>query len=73
MWQEGPNQFIPFIVTMVSIILTDLLVGTLIGLAISISYILHSNLRRPLRRIVEKHLGGDVIRLELANQSAFSI
>ena len=71
MWQEGPNQFIPFIVTIVSIILTDLLVGTLIGLAISISYILHSNLRRPLRRIVEKHLGGDVIRLELANQVSF--
>lgn len=71
MWNEGPYQFIPFALTVVSIVLTDLLTGILIGLAISISFILHSNLRRPLRRIVEKHLGGDVIHLELANQVSF--
>jgi hypothetical protein len=35
---------------------TDLLVGVLIGLGISILFILHSNLRRPLRRIMEKHI-----------------
>jgi len=47
------------------------LIGLLIGMAISISFILHSNLRSPLRRIVEKHLGGDVIHLQLANQVSF--
>ncbi len=71
MWSEGRYQFIPFVVTVVSIVLTDLLIGILIGLAISVSFILHSNLRRPLRRVVEKHLGGDVIHLELANQVSF--
>ncbi len=31
----------------------------------------HSNVRRPIRRIVEKHLGGDVMHIELANQVSF--
>ena len=37
----------------------------------SISFILHSNMRRPIRRFVEKHLGGDVLHIELANQESF--
>jgi carbonic anhydrase len=71
MWAEGPYQFLPFAFTVVAIVITDPLIGLLIGLAISISFILHSNLRSPLRRIVEKHLGGDVIHLQLANQVSF--
>jgi carbonic anhydrase/SulP family sulfate permease len=52
-------------------VLTDLLVGILIGMAISVSFILNSNLRRPVRQFVEKHLGGDVLHIELANQVSF--
>ena len=55
----------------IAIILTDLLVGILIGLGVAILFILHSNFRRPLRRIVEKHIGGEVLRIELANQVSF--
>lgn len=71
MWREGRYQFIPFIATLVSIVFTDLLIGILIGLTISLLFILHSNLRRPIRRIVETHLGGDVLHIELANQVSF--
>jgi carbonic anhydrase len=71
MWDVGRQQFIPFALTVVSIVLTDLLVGILIGLGASIAFILASNVRRPLRRIVEKHLGGDVVHIELANQVSF--
>lgn len=71
MWSEGRYQFIPFVVTLGSIVLTDLLVGILIGLAVSIVFILSSNLRRPVRRIVETHIDGDVLHLELANQVSF--
>ncbi|MBI2825253.1 MAG: bifunctional SulP family inorganic anion transporter/carbonic anhydrase [Planctomycetia bacterium] len=71
MWSEGRYQFIPFAVTLVSIVLTDLLIGIAIGLAVSIGFILNSNLRRPLRRTVEKHLGGEVLHIELANQVSF--
>lgn len=71
MWTKGPYQFIPFIVTVIAIVFTDLLIGVLIGLAISLGFILRSNFQRPLRRIVERHLGGDVVRIELANQVSF--
>ena len=71
MWSEGRYQFIPFAVTIVAIVLTDLLIGILIGLAVSIGFILTSNMRRPMRRFVEKHLGGDVVHIELANQVSF--
>ncbi|MCA1962727.1 MAG: hypothetical protein LDL31_02135 [Prosthecobacter sp.] len=71
MWAEGPNQFLPFIITVVAIVLTDLLIGILIGLGVSICFILHSNMRRPLRKVMEKHMTGDVLRIELANQVSF--
>lgn len=71
MWSEGRYQFAPFAVTVVSIVLTDLLIGILIGLAVSLAFILNSNLRRPLHRVVEKHLGGEVLHIELANQVSF--
>jgi len=71
MWKEGRAQFLPFAITIAAIVFTDLLTGVIIGLGISILFILHSNLRRPLRRIVEKHAGGEVLRIELANQVSF--
>lgn len=71
MWQEGRYQFLPFALTVVAIVFTDLLIGVLIGLALSLGFILNSNLRRPIRRFVEKHLGGDVLHIELANQVSF--
>ena len=71
MWNSGRYQFVPFALTVVAIVFTDLLTGLLIGMAVSIGFILHSNLRSPMRRIVERHLGGDVVHLELANQVSF--
>lgn len=71
MWEQGRYQFIPFIVTLVAIVFTDLLIGILIGLGVSVVFILNSNLRRPVRRIVETHLDGDVLHIELANQVSF--
>ena len=71
MWNEGRYQFVPFALTVGAIVLTDLLIGVLIGLAVSIAFILNSNMRRPIRRFVEKHLGGDVLHIELANQVSF--
>lgn len=71
MWNEGRYQFAPFALTVISIVLTDLLIGISIGLAISLAFILTSNVRRPLRSIVERHLGGEVLHIELANQVSF--
>lgn len=71
MWKEGRTQFLPFVITVVAIVFTDLLIGILIGLGIALLFILHSNFRRPLRQVMEKHVGGDVLRIELANQVSF--
>lgn len=71
MWESGRSQFAPFVITLVAIVLTDLLYGVLIGLGVSIAFILRDNMRRPLRRIVEKHLNEEVFHIELAPQVSF--
>ncbi len=71
MWSQGKYQFYPFIITLLAIVFSDLLIGILIGLGVSILFILNSNLRRPIRRIVESHVGGEVLHIELANQVSF--
>jgi carbonic anhydrase len=71
MWAGGKSQFLPFVVTVGGIIVTDLLRGIVIGLCTSMAFILLSNVRRPVRRVLEKHVGGDVLRIELANQVSF--
>ncbi len=71
MWSEGRYQFAPFIITLTSIVLTDLLIGILIGLAVSILFILNSNLRAPIRRVVETRDGVELTRIQLADQVSF--
>lgn len=71
MWRAGRYQFIPYMATLVGIVFTDPLAGIGIGLLVSAGFILWSNLRRPMKLLVEHHLGGDVTRIELANQVSF--
>ncbi len=71
MWRQGKYQFTPFIVTLLAIVFTDLLSGILIGMGVSLLFILNSNLRTPIRRIVETHLGGQITHVELSNQVSF--
>lgn len=71
MWRGGRSQFLPFAATVAAIVLTDLLVGVMIGMAVAVAFILWSNVRRPVRRVVERHPGGEVVHVELANQVSF--
>lgn len=71
MWSEGLYQFAPFAITVLAIVFTDLLMGVLIGLAVALGFILRSNFRRPLRKIVERHMGGELVHIELADQVSF--
>lgn len=71
MWAEGRSQFVPFIVTVLAIVFTDLLIGVLIGLGTGLAFILHSNFRRPMLRFMERHVTGDVLRIEFSNQVSF--
>ena len=49
MYKEGNRQFIPFIVTIIGIVLTDLLIGIALGLVVAIVIILSNNLRIPFK------------------------
>lgn len=47
MYKLGWLQFLPFIITIMAILLTDLLVGICVGLAVGVFFILQANYRRP--------------------------
>lgn len=70
MYAQGVKQFIPFMVTIVGILLTDLLVGIGIGLAVAIFYILLNNYKTPYF-VEDKRKDHGVIHLELAEDVSF--
>ncbi|WP_295126223.1 SulP family inorganic anion transporter [uncultured Chitinophaga sp.] len=71
MFAKGKYQWVPFVVTVVAIIATNLLVGVAIGLAASVLSILRGNLKSPYLFSKEKYRTGDFIRLELAQEVSF--
>ncbi len=71
LYAKGLNQFIPFLVTVLAIVFTDLLMGILIGLAVSIFYILKGNYKNPFTKETQELHVGETIRLELSNQVSF--
>lgn len=71
MYKKGASQFIPFIVTIIAIVFTDLLIGVLVGLATSIFYLLKSNYKNPFILNTETLHIQETIRMELPNQVSF--
>jgi len=54
MYRQGMNQFIPFIVTIIGMILTDLLIGVTLGLGVAIITILYNNFKTPYHLTKDK-------------------
>lgn len=71
MYSKGLNQFIPFVGTIIAIVFTDLLIGILIGAAISIFYILKANFKNAYSFHKEKHHLGDTIIITLSEEVTF--
>ncbi len=71
MYKLGWSHFIPFIVTIVGIVLTDLLVGIGLGLTVAIFYVLYNNYKRPYLFKGSEFKAGEPIRLELAEDVTF--
>jgi len=61
MYHKGKDQFIPFVVTILAILLTDLLVGIVIGIAVGLFFVLKTNFHRSLISVHEN--GNYIIRL----------
>lgn len=51
MYKKGLDQFIPFAVTIIAILLSDLLIGISIGMAVGIFYVIKSNFHRSVRMV----------------------
>lgn len=71
MWQSGKFQFIPFIITVVAVVFTDLLKGVGIGLVVSILFILKGNMKLAYFFRKDKHKEGELIKIKLAQEVSF--
>lgn len=71
MYQQGKAQFVPFIITVLAIVFTDLLIGIGMGLVVAIFYVLYNNYKKPYFFFPEKHEDGAPIRFELAEDVTF--
>ncbi|MEL6924394.1 MAG: SulP family inorganic anion transporter [Bacteroidota bacterium] len=72
MYNIGWSSFVPFVVTVVGIVLTDLLMGIGMGLAVAIFFVLYNNYKKPFLFEEENHYSPDgVIRIELAEDVTF--
>lgn len=70
-YHTGKHQFIPFIVTVIAVVLTDLLKGVGIGLAVSIFFILRGNMKLAYYFKKENHHEGETIHIDLAQEVSF--
>ena len=74
MYRLGASQFGPFIVTIAAILLTDLLTGVLLGLAVGVLVVLHRNYVNSHTFEIEEsddEQGSHIVRLQLAEQVSF--
>ncbi|WP_373553625.1 SulP family inorganic anion transporter [Haliscomenobacter sp.] len=71
MWKSGKYQFIPFIITVVAVVFTDLLEGVAIGLVVSVFFILRANLKLAYFFKKEEYHQGEVITIKLAQEVSF--
>jgi MFS superfamily sulfate permease-like transporter len=71
MWVNGRDQFVPFIVTLIAVVLTDLLKGVAVGMLVGVFYILRTNMRNPYFYKIEKNGNKKVIRIKLAQEVSF--
>jgi MFS superfamily sulfate permease-like transporter len=61
MYKKGKDQFIPFALTIIAILLTDLLIGITVGILVGLFFVLKTNFHRALFSVNEN--GHYLIRL----------
>jgi len=73
MFQLGSDQFIPFVATVIGILLTDLLVGITIGMVFAIFYTLYHSYRNShyMKDIISSEHGQRIHHLVLAEEVSF--
>lgn len=64
-------QFIPFILTFVAVVFTDLLKGVALGMLVNIIFVLMGNSKRAYKFRKEEYQEGDIIHIDLAQEVSF--
>jgi len=70
-WEKGKYQFVPFMATVIAVVLLDLLKGVALGMLISIFFVLRGNYKRAYLFRKETYQDGDVIHIDLAQEVSF--
>lgn len=68
---KGKYQWVPFLVTVIAIVFTNLLTGVGIGMAVSVIAILRGNIKNTYYFHSEKFSDGDKIKIELSQEVSF--
>ncbi|MEC8458524.1 MAG: SulP family inorganic anion transporter [Bacteroidota bacterium] len=71
MWKKGRAEFIPFAVTVIGIVLTDLLMGIALGLVVAIVSILWDNFKVPYKFDINSYELGQPIKIEFSEVVSF--
>lgn len=71
MYRKGMGQFIPFIVTILGIVFTDLLIGIGLGMVVAIFQILWKNYQVPYTFESENLKNGGPVKIQLAENVSF--
>jgi MFS superfamily sulfate permease-like transporter len=71
MYRKGIAEFIPFMVTILGIVFTDLLIGITLGLLTGIMYILWNNYKTPYHFNAEDYKGEKLIKIQLSEDVSF--
>jgi MFS superfamily sulfate permease-like transporter len=66
-YSRGKQQFIPFIVTIVAIIFTDLLIGILVGILVGLYFVMRSNFRSAMIMVED----GDKYLIRFSREVSF--
>lgn len=70
-YKQGLAQFLPFLVTIVAILSTNLLLGIVIGLGLGMLYVFLKDIRSSLKVTNEKQYHEDVARINLPQFASF--
>jgi MFS superfamily sulfate permease-like transporter len=71
MYSNGRFQFLPFIVTVVAVVLTDLLTGVALGLLVSMFGVMYVNMKNPYYFHKRNYHPGEKITITLSEEVTF--
>ena len=71
MWRRGRSEFIPFAITVLGIVFTDLLSGIALGLTVAVVFILWENFKIPYKFDIKHYEKGEPIVISFSESVSF--